>query len=151
VADERAQASEQRVAALEGQLALTRFERKFPAYENDLKDPKFLNWVGGSNLRQILATRAAQGDFTAADELFTLYNESRPKETADDDSNLDAARKASLAKGGGSAVASTSKSTGGKKVYKREELIQMRIDNPDEFHRRFESEFLPAYQDGRVR
>lgn len=149
VADERAQVTHQRMAQMEGQLALNQFERKFPTYEQDLHDSRFQQWVTGTDLRKHLAQRAASGDFTAADELFSLYGEIRPKTGDATGSNLDAARKASLAKGGGSAVVDTSGS--GKKVYKRTELIDMRAYNPDEYHRRFESEFLPAYKEGRVK
>lgn len=148
VADERGAAQEARTARLESQLALQSFERKFPTYANDLTDAKFLNWVQKTGTRQSLAGRAANGDYFAADELFTLYNEAKP-ETNGGASNLDAARKASLAKGGGSAVADTTGS--GKKIYKREDLIDMRIKNREEFDRRFETEFFPAYREGRVK
>lgn len=149
LADERAQATEARQARLEGQLALQSFERKFPTYQNDLTDPKFLTWLQKTGTRQNLAGQAANGNYFAADELFTLYNESRPAEGNGSDPNIAAARKAGLAKGGGSAVADTTGS--GKKIYKRSDLIDMRIKNREDFDRRFETEFLPAYKEGRVK
>jgi hypothetical protein len=153
VANERSLASEERMTRLEGELSLTKFERKFPTYQTDLTSPQFLNWVQGSTLRQMLATRAAQGDYTSAEELFTLYGESRPaKSDQSESANLEAANKAGLAKGGGAAVSDTSSGgSHGKKIYKREDLINMRIHNREEFDRRFADEFLPAYKENRVR
>lgn len=155
IAEERGAQSDARMAQLESNLALQTFERKFPKYEQDLQDPTFHAWVTKSNLRQQLAVRAARGDYNAAEELFTIYNDSKPadssKENNEEDPNLKAADRGSLVRGGGAAVSNTSGTENGKKVYSRTELIDLRIKDPEQFHRRFESEFLPAYKDKRVR
>jgi hypothetical protein len=56
-----------------------------------------------------------------------------------------------LAKSGGSSAAGVVPRNDGKKTYSRAELINMRVNNPDEFDARFQSEFLPAYVEGRVK
>lgn len=153
-ADERARVAEARVERLEVSLAEDRFEQKHKGYRQKMESADFLNWVGSSEYRKGLALKAYNNDFAAADELFTLHEEYTQARSAETPPNPTAAAKAAgLAKSGGSSAAGvTPKSNGdGKKQYSRAELIKLRIDNPDEFDRRWESEFLPAYQEGRVR
>jgi len=154
VADERAQESEARVARLEVVLQEERFEKRHPGYKAKMEDGDFINWVGASEYRKNLAMKAYNNDFSAADELFSLHEEyEKAQKAATAGDSKAAARAAGLAKSGGSSAAGvTPKSNGdGKKTYSRTELIELRIKNPEEFDRRWETEFHPAYQEGRVR
>jgi hypothetical protein len=155
VADERGSASETRLGNLEARLALDSFQRKYPDFEQTMGDPKFQQWVSESPYRQKIANAAAQkGDFDAADELFGLYAASNPAaEKPKQTDPLEAARQAGLARKGGSSAAGVAPSSAndGKKVYSRNELIDMRINKPEEFNSRYASEFLPAYKEGRVK
>ncbi len=156
VADDRVLATERRTANLEAQLAVDRFARKYPDFEQTMGDTGFQEWISGSAYRQKLAGAAAQrGDFDAADELFGLYNASKAEKPKNDDSpasGIEAARKASLTKKGGSSAAGVAKtSSDGKKIYSRHELIEMRINDEEGYNSRYLTEYLPAYKEGRVR
>lgn len=155
VADERVSATEQRTANLEARLALADFTRKYPDFEQTMQNSEFQEWIQGSAYRQRLANAAAtKADYDAADELFGLYNSSRPAKTEEKKPTdaLEAARRASLTqKGGSSAAGVVNTSSDGKKIYSRHELIEMRIHKPEEYDSRYLSEFLPAYKEGRVR
>lgn len=155
-AEAREKASEDRVARLEYELAMTKFERKHPGFQDTMQDPKFVDWVQKSPYRARLAQGAIQGDFSAADELFTLFGEYQPpaKEsdgTVEQPDPQAAARKVSLARpGAASASGLAPGSTSGKQIWSRAKLMEMRISNPDEFER-LQPEILKAYAERRVR
>lgn len=155
-ANERVAATEQRQANLEAQLNLERFARKHPDFESTMHSTEFQDWLQKSTYRQGLAMKAASNDYDAADELFGLYAETgattteKTKEVPD---KTQAARQASLVKRGGSSAAgvgANGDSSKGK-IYSRTELIDMRINRPEEFESRYVGEFLPAYREGRVK
>lgn len=143
-----------RTNRLEAELAESKFARRFPDAESTLQDPEFQTWVRSGKHRQNLAMQASQGNFDAAEDLFGLYKDAvggKP-DTRQSPDGTAAARKAALAKSGGSAVTGVIPSADGKKVYKREELITMRIKDPEGFARLYETEDLAtAYREKRVR
>jgi hypothetical protein len=152
VADERVNASEERLARMEYELTLAKFEQKHPSFRATMEDQGFREWVQRSPLRQRLAYSATQGDFASADELFSLYNEiqsGRSEEPAGP-TQQEAARKATLARPGGSTAARVVNTQTGKPVFSREKLLEMRINNPDEFER-LQPQILEAYAEKRVR
>lgn len=65
---------QQRVAA-----ALGEFGKKYPTWQEDVKDPAMLNWIQERPYRLSLAQRADQGDLSAADELFGMYYDTAKK------------------------------------------------------------------------
>ncbi len=152
----RERALSERQAALESQFALQRFERKHPDYQKTMNDEQFTSWVQKSPLRVALAQGAMQGNYMAADELFTLYSEvtlSAPakEEPREPVNPTEQARKATLARPGSASTAGRGQSSdAGKKVWKRSELMTMRINNPEEFDR-LQPEILQAYKEKRVR
>jgi hypothetical protein len=156
-ANERVAATEQRQANLEAQLNLERFARKHPDFESTMHSPEFQGWLQKSAYRQGLAMKAASNDFDAADELFGLYQESGTtapaKETKETPDPSKAARQATLVKRGGSSAAGVGANgdTSKGKIYSRSELVDMRINKPEEFEARYAAEFLPAYREGRVK
>ena len=152
-ADERTQSSEQRLARMEYELTLGRFEQKHPQYRETMNDDAFLSWVKQSPLRARLAYGATQGDFDAADELFSLYNEVQSgggEPEARRPSQAEQARRAGLARPGGSQANRSVNSTNGKPIWSREKLLEMRMNNPDEFER-LQPQILEAYAEKRVR
>lgn len=66
-----------RLDELERNFQLQSFERTYPNYMQDLKDPAFIEWVSKSQVRQQLAGRADQYDFNAADQLWSLWDEQK--------------------------------------------------------------------------
>lgn len=154
VADEQVQASNARLARVELSMAEQAFEKRHPGYKAKMEDPKFAEWITSSEYRQRLALGAYQNDFAAADELFSLHEEYEKSAPSRAPATPNAeARAAGLAKSGGSSASGAVPKTtnDGKKVYSRAELIDLRIKNPEEFDRRYETEFQPAYAEGRVR
>jgi hypothetical protein len=66
-----------RVQALEQELAKERMEReqakftvKFPTWQEDVRNPEFIEWIKQKPHRVSLAQRADRGDFNAAEDLF---------------------------------------------------------------------------------
>ena len=154
LAEERASATDARVSNLEQSLAEAAFERRHGGFRSTMETPEFLDFVKGSNYRRNLVVKAAQNDWDAADELFGLFEE-RQALTASaapaKDEQLGEARKAGLVKSGGSSASGAVKRQTGKKIYSRAELIDLRINRPEEFDRRYQEEFMPAYAEGRVK
>ena len=145
--------TEKKVNALEGELnqmkqsqALRELENKHPGFRDLPKDESFASWVGNSQYRSNLYKKADNLDMTAADELFTAWEEQQ--QAADGQHQTQrtnrnkALNDASMEKG----------SAGGmrKQYLSRSELIDMRIKNPDKYEAMSE-EILKAYAEGRVR
>jgi len=159
-AADRTEALEKTVKTLEADLMVKNFEGKHPGFQQTMASPEFGEFVRGSNYRQKLAVAASRGDFDAADDLFGLYEEalaasdssggSRQQQGGKVDPGVAAARKASLAKSGGSSASGVIPSGDGKKTFTRAELMEMRIKRPDEFDSR-QDEILAAYREKRVR
>lgn len=151
-ADQRVAAVDKRTANIEAQLAYDRFSRSHPDFESTVMSDDFKGWVGSSNYRQRLAYRAAQNDWDAASELMGLYTEHKPNRESQQTDTQDptkAAKAAGLAKRGGSSAAGVGTNTGGKPTFKRSELIDMRINKPEEFEARA-AEINLAYKEKRV-
>lgn len=151
-ADTRVRTEADRIDRLEAELVLARFERKHPDYRTTMEDPQFVSWVQRSTLRGQLAQAAAAGNYAAADELFTLYEEAKAMTaTTQQTTQTDAARKAGLARpGGASAAGGAGQDKGGKPIWSRAKLMEMRINNPEEFER-LQPEILLAYAEKRVK
>lgn len=153
VADERTAGAEQRLEKLEQELAAQEFEKRHPGYRDLARSAEFGEWLKGSPLRVKLVQKAAQNDWDAGDELMSLYKEhqaAKPAPSAGKDPK-EAAREAGLAKSGGSGANKVVQGGDGKKIYSRAELADLYIRNPEEYSRRFDSEFRQAYAEKRVR
>lgn len=142
---------ESKVQTLEERLLTEAFEKKHPGFQQTMVSQEFGTWLQKSEYRKRLGYRAAQGDFEAADELFGLYEEAKaaaPATTTTE--SRPSARQATLARSGGSAAGGVVPSAEGKKIFTRTELMEMRINRPEEFDQRQE-EILAAYREKRVR
>jgi hypothetical protein len=146
----------QRLAQMEASLAQAQFSAKHPDYAAIASAPEFAEWVRGSAFRTRVATAAYQGDWSAADELLSEFKarkaapaaSEKPADKADE-SGVEAARKAALETAGGS---SGGKQDGGGKVYRRSDLMALRVNKPDVYYNDdFQSEILRAYAEGRVK
>jgi hypothetical protein len=97
------------------------FEVKHPDYKTVLADDAFKAWVVGSTIRKQLAAAADQGNFDAADELFSTYAELKAvRGTQTNEQRRAAVRGASLESSGGSSPAPVEK-------FSRAKLTEMRI------------------------
>lgn len=76
--DERVRGLEQELANERLARQKTEFTKQFPTWEDDIKDPAFLNWVREKPHRVNLALQAdQQGDWSAAETLFGTYYDQR--------------------------------------------------------------------------
>lgn len=146
-----------RIRNLEAQLAKTRFEGNHRNYQSTVSSPEFIDWIKASPLRLRAASVANAGDWAVADELFTEYEqsagtektESNQKQTKHSD-NLDAARSASYTSSGNASGNDGQVKPG--KVYKRADLIRLRMDDPEAYYdEAFQEEILKAHAEKRIK
>lgn len=123
--------SSERLDSLEGELrkanqraavaeARSRFEVKYPEYQKTVADTAFIDWIKASPVRVSLAQAADQGNFEAADELFSTYGELSSLRQKKVPPRTEAARQVSLERSGGAAPSS-------EKTYSKTELQEKRI------------------------
>ena len=151
-----------RLAQLEAALAQARFETKHPDYVDIANDPAFAQWVQGSPMRTRIATLANQGNWQAADDLFTEFKQYR-REVAKQPSNPTTSRsngnstesamkdvRRSTLESRGAATESVDEVSKGER-FSRAKLMRMRIERPEEyFDDAFQARVLAAYNEGRV-
>lgn len=121
---------------------------KHPDFGTIANDSGFQEWVKSSKVRLSLYAKAdADFDFEAADELLSTYKElkqvrsSATKATAD--TQKAQAMKAAAVDTGGSGEAT-------KKVYRRADLIRLKMSDPDRYEQ-LQPEIMAAYSEGRVK
>ena len=144
---------EKKVSGLESELVQMRqeqelraLEQKHPGFRDLPKDESFAGWVQGSAYRSNLYRKADAMDFSAADELFTAWEEQQQNanaaHTEQQNTRQQALKAASMEKG----------SSGGSRqqYFSRTELIDMRINNPTKYDS-MRDEIMKAYAEGRVR
>jgi hypothetical protein len=132
-----------------------RMEQAHPDFQEVIADPEFSTWVQKSKIRQSLMAAADQNwDYDAADELFSTWKELRGRKTAQADESANQAVE-EIKQRNDEALQKASVSTGSsteapKKLYRRADLIRLRIQDPDRYEM-MEQEFLQAYAEGRVK
>ena len=148
---------EARQAALEMKKMKTaqQLSAKHPDFVTIAQDSGFQDWVKSSAIRLNLFARAdAEYDFEAADELLSTYKEIKQikaqqvvQQTAQSnevEANAQkTAMKAATVDVGGAGESS-------RKVYRRADLIKLRMTGPDRYDQMSE-EIMAAYAEGRVK
>jgi hypothetical protein len=122
--------------------------KKHPDFADVVRDGDFVEWVKASPLRlNMFAMADSQYDFTAADELISTFKQIRGvKQTQVTDSakqTRDAQMKTAMVNTAGTGETS-------KKVYRRADLIRLRLENPDRYDA-LQDEIMKAYSEGRVK
>ena len=141
-------AAEQYAITVQRQQAQQTMIQKHPDAPTIVNDPEFQNWVKSSKVRERLFQQAdAEYDFDAADELLSTFKELRQVKVKRDDSANDESRK--------QALKSASVDTGGsgestKKIYRRADLIRLKMSNPSKYEAMQDS-IMAAYAEDRVR
>jgi hypothetical protein len=149
------QRNQQRLDLLERQLAAQAFVTKHQDFQSYTNNSEFKEWVQQSPTRARAAQAAANGDWSAADDLLTEYKEGRkaPHKPQQDDTdsggtaNLEGARRASL-------ESSSQSSSGAQKgkIYTRASLMRLRIEKPETYYSEdMQEEILRAYAEKRVK
>jgi len=122
--------------------------KKHPDFADVVRDGEFIEWVKASPMRlNIYAMADANYDFNAADELITTFKQIRTSKTQQTTEAGNAVRKQNL-KAAGVDVGGTGESS--KKVYRRADLIRLRMTDPDRYEA-LQPEIMAAYQEGRVK
>jgi len=125
-----------------------RFEEKHPDWTDVVKDQDFRNWVNSSQIRQsMFAAADQQYNYEVGDELFTLYKETRQAKAQESKQNRDNRIKGDLKDAATETGISGTRSA---KIYKRADLVNLRVYNPEKWEAN-EEEFRKAYAEGRVR
>ena len=122
--------------------------KKHPDFADVVRDGEFIEWVKASPMRlNIYAMADANYDFNAADELITTFKQIRTSKTQQTTDAGNAVRKQNL-----SAAAVDVGGTGesSKKVYRRADLIRLRMTDPNRYEA-LEPEIRAAYAEGRVK
>lgn len=122
--------------------------KKHPDFADVVRDGEFIEWVKGSPIRlNMYAMADAQYDFSAADELISTFKQIRTSKTAQTTDAGNSVRKQNL-----KAVAVDVGGTGesSKKVYRRADLIRLRMTDPNRYEA-LQNEIMSAYADGRVK
>ena len=125
------------------------FVEKHPDYMDLAQNESFQQFVSASKYRLDLAQKADQYDYEAANELFDLYKAINPNSGAtensgNDKANKQEARKKATLEGTGN------RNKGTKKVYRRADLIKMKMQDPDRYNS-MQEEIMQAYSEGRVK
>lgn len=151
-------AQEREIARTEA--AVKRFNEAHPDANDILASDDFRNWILSSPVRRELYKSAHNGyNFDAGNELFTTFKELRGlraqrEATAAANSQSAAAAKvqaqAKAAKVPTGGNAGSTKSTKGRQVYRRADLMELRVNDPDRYEA-LSAEIDAAYREGRVR
>ena len=122
--------------------------KKHPDFADIVRDGEFIEWVKASPMRlNIYAMADANYDFGAADELLSTFKQIRTSKTQQTTEAGNAVRKQNL-KAAGVDVGGTGESA--KKVYRRADLIRLRMQDPDRYEA-LQPEIMAAYSEGRVK
>jgi hypothetical protein len=125
---------------------------KHPDFVTIANDAGFQDWVKASKVRTNLFVKAnSDYDFESADELLSTYKELKQVRQAQqttqaaavDTKAQEQAMKAATVDVGGTGEVS-------KKIYRRADLIKLRMTDPDRYMQ-LEGEIMLAYQQGRVK
>lgn len=133
------------------QANLTQLEVTHPDFMDIVGDRSFQKWIGESPIRTELFRKAdASYDFGAANELLgtwkqiSMIGKTQEVKRAEADKRKKAMRQTS------SETRSSGDSVGGKKMYRRSDLIQLQISNPNRYAS-LADEIQLAYAEGRVK
>ena len=133
---------------LKKQQAAAQIQAKHPDMGQIVQDPEFVDWVKGSPVRMQLYTAADQQfDPYAADELLSTFKAIRTRKHAELKEVATTARNQSLKAAN---VESSGTGETSRKIYRRADLIRLRLENPDRYDS-LQDEIMKAYSEGRVR
>lgn len=123
-----------------------------PNIKSHLSNPKFIDWVKGSQIRMELLSRTDSYDVSAAKELFGMWETLNPSvdegsETTQTQVPND--RKEQLAKANTGSVKGSA-SSAPKKIFRRVDVMKLMNEDPKRYEAMSE-EILKAYAEGRVR
>ena len=119
-----------------------------PDFQQIVQDPDFAEWVKASKVRMSLYAKAdSEFDYDSADELLSTYKQLKQiktqKTVEEGKKAVEKGLKAAAVDTGGSGESS-------KRVYRRADLIRLRMTDPDRYNA-LQDEIMAAYNEGRVK
>lgn len=137
------------VLSAEQRAAILEFEKARPGFQDEVATPQFQEWVKAKPSRDRLFQRAAQYDLEAAEDLFELWDATKPAaDAADPAEKKKAAIKRVTTETGGAGKTAGGKS--GKKIYKSSELARLYVNDRERYNE-MADEIMAAFAEGRVR
>jgi hypothetical protein len=119
-----------------------------PDFQQVVQDAGFTEWVKASPVRLGLYAKAdGEYDFDSANELLSTYKQLKQVQTKQVAAVDNTARQQSL-KAASVDVGGTGESS--KKIYRRADLIQLRMRDPDRYEA-LQPEIMAAYAEGRIK
>ena len=119
-----------------------------PDFTQVVQDPEFVNWVKSSPVRMGLYAKAdAEYDYDSANELLSTFKQIKSVKAQETKAAGEVARQSAL-KSAAVDVGGTGESS--KKVYRRADLIRLRMTDPARYEA-LSDDIMRAYQEGRVK
>ena len=141
-------AAKQAAIQMKAMQTQQRLAATHPDFADIVKDGEFIEWVKGSPLRlNMYAMADSQYDFDAANELLSTFKQIRTAKTSQTQEAGKQARQQNL-KAAAVDVSGTGESS--KKVYRRADLIRLRMTDPNRYEA-LQPEIMAAYAEGRVK
>lgn len=130
---------------------LTQLEATHPDFMDVVGDSSFQKWVGESGIRTELFRRAdADYDFNAANELLGTWKQISMIGKTQEVKKAEKVKRDKAMRQTSSETRSSGDSVGGKKMYRRSDLIQLQISDPTRYAD-LADEIQSAYAEGRVK
>lgn len=147
--DPRLKQAEDLTKQMTRSVAVNELQKKHPEMSDILNNPKFNEWIQGSNIRRRLYEQADKSfDHEAADELFTLWKERtqlvNQTVSAEKDKRTQQVKAAATGSSNGNV------DTNSRKVYRRVDIIKLMRDDPNRYEA-LSNEIIRAYAEGRVK
>ena len=119
-----------------------------PDFTQVVQDPEFVNWVKSSPVRMGLYAKAdAEYDYDSANELLSTFKQIKSVKAQETKAAGEVARQSAL-KSAAVDVGGTGESS--KKVYRRADLIRLRMTDPQRYEA-LSDDIMRAYREGRVK
>ena len=130
---------------------LSQLESTHPDFMEVVGDSNFQKWVGESGIRTELFRRAdADYDFNAANELLGTWKQISMIGKTQEVNKAEKVKRQKAMRQTSSETRSSGDSVGGKKIYRRSDLIQLQVSDPNRYAD-LSDEITQAYQEGRVK
>jgi len=132
------------------QANLARLKQEFPDFDEVVKDPKFQEYAQGSVTRKKMYAEADNYDIESAKELITGFKGTVSKVNNQKAKALVEAKRKLALKKGATQTRSSQGATGGKKTFRRADLIRLKQTDPNKYDA-MQDEIYQAYAEGRVK
>ena len=141
--------AEQLSAQMKKAEALANLKNAHPDFAEVIQSEAFGEWVGKSKVRQELFSRADRNyDFDAAHELLSTWKERQ--QVVDQSVAVEKVQRKQAVKSASTGATKGSGETASKKVYRRQDIIELMRFNPDRYEQ-LAPEIMQAYAERRVK